>query len=374
MADQSMINSIRDFAAREVAPTAQEVDRSGQFPEDRWKKLGEYGLTGLMIPTEWGGLGSDRATALAAIESLAGACGSTAWALLSHSVVAAGIAALGSDAQKSRYLPALARADLLGGTLAATETGGGSNPASIRTFARREGNEYVLDGSKFFISQAGAGDIYLVMARTERTQGPHALSCFVVEKTDAGLCFGKREDTMGIRGIQVREIFFDNCRLPVERLLGSVGEGSAVLGAVSSVAVLGAAAAATGVAQAAVDATIKHLRERTILDQPLAVNPAIQAHMARVALDLGGARAWLDRGLAWLEGGAKGAPLPLWMTKVAVTKAARRVVDHCLGLHGAAGYSRALSLERYYRDIRAFSIHWGNNDVLMDMVGKAVLA
>lgn len=374
MVDQSLIDGVRDFVERELVPTARAVDREREFPADRWEKLGEHGLTGLVIPTSRGGIGADSSTWLAAMEALAGGCASTAWALLAHSTVATGILALGTEAQKEHYLPALASARLIGGTLAATETGGGSNAASIRTFARREGEDYILDGGKFFITQAGVGDVFLVIARTETAIEPGSLSCFLVEKNDPGLRFGEREETMGLRGVPVREIFFDSCRVPADRLLGKPGAGLDVVGAVSATSVFGAAAGALGLAQAAMTVTVAHLRERTIVDQPMARIPTIQAQMARVALDLEGARAWLASGLAWLESGARGVPLPMWLGKVAITEAAARVIDRCLRLHGAAGYSQALPLERYSRDVRAFAIHWGNNDVLMDVAGKTVLA
>lgn len=374
MTQQDMIDSIDQFVAREIAPTAAQVDRTGEFPADRWRKLGESGLAGLVVPAALGGVEAERDTVLAAFERVAAACTSTAWVLLTHSTVAAAIAALGSEAQKQRYLPALARAERIGGTLAVTETGGGSNPASIQTVARREGDVFVLEGSKFFISQAGAGDVYLVLARSEQAPGPQALSCFVVGRGDAGLRFGQREDTVGLRGVQVREMFFDACRLPADRLLGAPGAGLAVLGATAGVTSLGVSAAALGVAQAVADATLAQVRERSILGQPLAAHPAVQARVARISVELAGARAWLAQARQWLESGAKGPPLPLWMAKVAITEAAARVVEHGLALHGALGYSRALPLERHSRDVRAFGIHWGHNDVLMDMVGKTVLA
>ena len=372
MSDQSLLDSTRIFAARELAPQAAEIDLTGELPAGRWASLGEFGLAGLQIPAELGGLGADRQTALAALEIVAGACASTAWALLAHMTVSAGILALGTDEQKKCYLPGLAQARLIGGALAATETGGGSNAASIRTFARREGDEYVLDGGKFFISQAGAGDVYLVMARTDRNPGPNALSSFIVEKTDPGLGFGEREQTMGIRGVAVREIFFENCRIPADRLLGTLGGALALIGAIGATSVLGAAAAATGIAQAAVDVTIAHLRERTVLDQPLSAIGAIQARMARVLLELEGARAWVDRGLARVENPQPGPPLPVWMAKIGATEAAAHIIDQCLALHGAIGYSQALPMERHCRDIRAFGIHWGNNDVFLDMIGKTI--
>lgn len=374
MSGQDLIHNIRDFAAREIAPEAARIDRERAFPDGWWRKLGEFGLTGLAVPSALGGLQADTGTMLAALEAVGAADGSTAWALLAHTAVVAAIAALGTDAQKQRYLPALARAELLGGTLAGTETGGGSNPGSIKTFARVEGGDYVLDGSKFFMTQAGAGDVFLVLARTDRTPGPQSLSCFIVEQGDAGLTFGEREATMGLHGVQLREMFFDGCRIPASRLLGQTGGAMAVLGAASTVLVLGSSAAALGMAQAAFDATVSHLRSRTVLGTPLAENPAIQARMARILQELTGARAWLEHAQGQLVRGIKGPPVPLWLAKAAITEAAERVVSQCLGQHGAVGYSQALPLERMHRDVRAFAIHWGNSDVFMDMAGKALLA
>lgn len=370
MTDQNLVTGVRRFVAREIAPAAAQVDRDRAFPADHWRKLGEFGLAGLTIPGDAGGLQADRGTLLAALEVVAGGCASTAWALLGHLAVSLGIAALGSETQKARYLGPLARATLLGGTLAGTESGGGSNPGAIKTRATPKGDGWELNGSKFFMTQAGVGDLYLVMARTD----PQSLSCFIVEKNDPGLRFGERELTLGLHGVQVREMFFDHCTLPADRLLGQAGGAMALLGAVSVITVLGASAAALGVAQAAVDATLAHLRQRTVLGQPLAAHPAVQAQVAHLVQDLTGARAWLGYGLQQMEAGIKGPPLPLWLTKVSVTEAAGRVVDKCLGLHGAVGYSQALPLERMHRDVRAFAIHWGNNDVLLDMVGKTALA
>lgn len=374
MPDQSLIEGVRQFAERELQPSAAEVDLERALPPQRWSRLGQAGLAGLLAPADHEGLQADRGTALAAFEVLGGACASTAWALLSHSAVIAGIAALGSDVQKQRYLPDLAQARRVGGALVVTETGGGSNPGSIRSAARVDGDDYVLDGGKFFISQAGAADVYLVMARTDSAPGPGSLSCFIVEKNDAGLSFGEREQTMGLRGVHVAEMYFDSCRLSADRLLGAPGGGMAVLGAIAGMAGRGAAAAALGLAQSALDATSQHLKQRIVLDQPLAAVGGVQGRVARMALELEAARGLLARGLGWIDGGAVGAPLPVWLAKVGVTEAAARVVDQCARLHGAIGYSQELPLERQLRDVRAFAIHWGNNDVLMDMVGKAVLA
>ncbi|MCK9517168.1 MAG: acyl-CoA dehydrogenase family protein [Ottowia sp.] len=374
MTDENLIAGVHQFVAREIAPAASQVDRDRAFPDGHWRKLCDFGLAGLTLPTGSGGLAADTGTLLAAAEAVAGGCASTAWALLAHLTVCSGIAALGTAEQKARYLPQLASGQRMGGTLAGTETGGGSNPGSIKTTATPQDDGWELNGSKFFITQAGAGDVYLVLARTDTAPGPQSLSCFIVDKDDPGLRFGEREATMGLHGVQVREVFFDHCRLPADRLLGQVGGAMALLGAVSSVAVLGVSAAALGIAQAALDTTLAYLKQRTVLGQPLASHPAVQAQVAQLVQEATGARAWLAWGQQQMAQGIQGPPVPLWLTKVSVTEAASRVVDKCLGLHGAVGYSQALPLERMHRDLRAFSIHWGNNDVLMDMAGKAALA
>lgn len=374
MPDESLLRGIREFVAREVAPNAEAVDRSGELPPDLWRKLGAYGLLGLPIPTRWGGLGADLATNLAAIEALAGACGSTTWAYLVHCSAATAILAAGTEAQKDRYLPALAEGRLVGAAMAGTETGGGSNHLAIRTFARAEGDSYVLDGSKFFISQAGVADVYVAMVRTDHGNQPAALSCFLVERGDPGVSFPRREDTMGVRGVRIGEIVFDGCRLPAERLLGGLGGGIPVLLAISGYGGLGAAAAALGLAQAALDATRAHVKTRTVLDQPLAALAGVQVRLAEAYLDLAAARALVDAAVAWRESGAKGPPLPAWAAKIAATEAALRVIDRAIALHGAIGYSRTLPLERAYRDARAYCLHFGNNDTLRDNLAKALVA
>lgn len=371
MADQELIEAIRNFARRELAPAAGEVDRTGDFPADHWKKLGEVGLTGLVIPEEHGGLGGDAETVVEAFAIIGGSCAATAWALLAHSTVASAIAALGSEAQKAEFLPALANADKIGGTLAGTETGGGSNPGSIRTTARDADENWVLDGAKFFMSQGSVGDVNIIMARSD---DKGAMSCFISLRDDPGVEFGPREGTMGLRGLPVCEIRLEGSKIPKDRLIGPPGGAMAVVGAVGLVTLLGSAAAALGIAEAAFAATVEHLKSRLILGQPLSANPAVQAQVARLASDLDGARARLGHALAGMAQGFRGPPLPMWFTKVAVTESAADITRRCLQLHGAVGYSTALPLERHVRDVLPFAIHWGNNESLMAMAGGMLLA
>lgn len=371
MADD-VIRSVRDFAARELRPAAQKVDRSGELPAEHWRKLAELGLAGLLIPPRWGGSGAELPTFLSALEAISTACASTGWMLLAHSAAAKAILVAGSDAQKDRYLPALAEGRLLGSALAATEAGGGSNPMAGRARAKREGNTYVLEGSKQFITLAGRADLYVVLAGG--SEGPPAPSCFLVEKGDAGVAFGRREELMGMRGVPVGEITFEKCGLPADRLLGAAGGAMMILGAIGGPALLGASASALGIAESVLGDTTRYLKDRKVTDQPLASIPAVQLALGQLRMDVAGARAWLELAARSLAEPPRGPPVLVWMAKVAVTEAAVRVVDRCQQLHGAYGYSRALELERHARDVRAHRIHWGNNDVLIDSLAKIAAA
>lgn len=368
---QEVIDSVVRFVAGEVAPHAAEVDRSGRLPEGFLRKMGEQGLAGLAVPTRWGGVEADLATFAACIEIVGGACASTAWILLAHGMCARAIVGAGSDAQKDRLLPALAGGRLLGSAMAATEAGGGSNPLGIRTRARREGDGWLLDGSKEFITLSGLADVFVVMART--AEPPPALGCFLVEKGDSGFSFGRREELLGMHGVPVGGLAFTDCRLGGDRLLGADTGGLAVMGMAGAWGLAGAAAAAIGIASVALDETVAWLKERTVAGTPLAGLAGVQEAVGDCRMALASSRAGLAQAIRDLPA-IKGPPLPLFMAKLAATESAVRVVDRCMTLHGVAGYSRALPMERRVRDVRAFAIHWGNNEVLRDNIRKASLA
>lgn len=247
---QDLLDSVRRFCAGEIAPRAAEVDRSGRLPEGLFAKLGTQGLAGLALPARWGGIDADLALFGGCLEIIGGACASTAWALLAHTLSTRAILTAGTEAQKERWLPALAAGRSIGCAMAGTEAGGGSNPLGIRTRARRDGDGWVLDGSKAFISLAGLADLYVVMART--AEPPAALGCFVVERGDADFGFGRREELLGVRGVPVGELAFSDCGLPGDRLLGAESAGLVVMGAIGAWGLVGAASAALGIAGARV--------------------------------------------------------------------------------------------------------------------------
>ncbi|MEB2310840.1 MAG: acyl-CoA dehydrogenase family protein [Sorangiineae bacterium] len=366
-----LVDGVREIVAREIAPRAAEVDLRGELPEGFALKLGERGLAGLALPEGYGGVGADLATFGACLEALGGGCASSAWALVSHSGCARALLAFGADAQKERLLPALAAGRLLGSAMAGTEAAGGSSAAGTRTRARRDGDGWVLDGNKEFISLAGLADLFLVMARTG--DEPLALGCFLVEKSDPGVSFGRREELLGVRGLPVGGIGFAECRLPAERLLGAEAGGLAVMGAMGAWGLVGAAAASLGIAAVALADATAYVKERVVAGASLSTLPGVQRALGELAFELAGARAHLAQAIRDVEG-VKGPPLPLFRAKLAATEAAVRITDRAMALYGAAGYSRALPAERRARDVRAFTIHFANNEVLKDMLSKAAVA
>ncbi len=367
---EEVLAGVRQFVAAEIAPRAVEVDRTQQLPAGLFRKLGEHGLAGLAVPERWGGVGVDLATFGACLEAVGGACASTAWALLAHSASARTILAFGSDAQKERLLPALAAGQLIGSALAATEAGGGSSLTGIRTSARRDGDGWVLNGSKEFISLAGVADLFVVMARTG--EAPPALGCFLVEQHDGGFSVGRREELLGVRGVPVGGLVFAECKLGGERLLGAETGGFAVMGSMGAWGMVGAASAALGIASMAIEEATSHVKERVVDGTPLASLPSVQARVGDLRIEMARARAHVSQAIRDVEG-LKGPPVPLFMAKLATTESAVQVVDRCATLYGAAGYSRALPAERRARDVRAFTMHWGNNEVFRATIRKGSL-
>lgn len=367
---KDVLESVRRFVAGEIAPHAGAVDRGGQLPEGLFRKMGDHGLAGLAVPANWGGIDVDLATFAACLEAVGGACASTAWMLIAHSMCARAILAAGDEAQKNRLLPEFAAARLLGSAMAGTEASGGSNPTAMRMRARREADGWILDGSKEFISLAGLADVFIVMARTG--EPPASLGCFLVETADHGFSFGRRENLLGVRGVPVGGLGFAGCRLDGDRLLGAETGALVVMRAIGAWGLVGASAAALGIATTALEEASAHVCGRVFAGTPLASLPGVQSAVGDLRMEIAAARASLAQAIRDIEG-RKGPPLPLFMAKLQATECAVRVVDRCMALHGAAGYSCDLPAERRVRDARAFTIHWGNNAVLCDTIRKGSL-
>src|SRR3989338_6362703 len=283
--DQVLVmETVSKIAQREVAVKAAEVDSSESFVWEGLKKLSEADVLGLVVPSEYGGMGMDTSSFVLAIEEIAKVCASTALAVVSHSICSYIILCVGNEEQKKKYLPSMAKGKKLG-AFCVHESNCGSNALALETRAVLEGDDYIVSGSKIFITNAQEAEIYTALVRTDPSKGPQGISMLLIEKDTKGFSFGKKEEKMGLNGTSSRELFFQDCRVPKENLLGKEGEGLKVVGqAIIGFGFFGAAAISLGIAQAALDASIKHAKERVIAGTPIGANQLIQALITEMSL------------------------------------------------------------------------------------------
>ncbi len=363
---------VQDLSVEKIAPLSKQFEEGGAFPKSCFDLLSQQGLMGLTLPSVFEGTGADTYSLLIAMELIGRASPSTSFLYTTHLAASQAILAFGSPAQKGKYLKSLAKGELISG-LAGTESSGGSNPFAIQTTARKDGDSYILNGTKTFISGAGSAHLYLVMAKTEGEANQAGLSMFLVEKGTPGFTFGKMEDKLGMRALPTGELIFDNCKVPADALLGPIGGGLQVMGAAGGVAALGAGAIALGLAQAAADETRVYLQERTILGQKLGEIGAVQLRFADMLIELEAARSLLYKA-AFDKENSKPGPIPtIFQAKINTTEKALKIIDTAIQLHGMYGYSKEFPLERLYRDARALTIHFGNNDILRSTLSSLVL-
>lgn len=276
--------SMKDFASKEIAPIAGDIDKSGEFPRECVIKLAKVGAFGILLPPPYGGTGPDKAGFFIAMEEIAAASASVAMILLYSSLVSFTIMALGNDEQKAKFLPALAKGERLGAFGVAEPSGGTSWPLTIQTSARAEEGSYVLNGSKCFISNGGEADIYLVMARTDPAKGPMGISGFIVEKGTPGFSFGKKEEKLGLRGDVTCELVFEDCRVPKVNLVAEAIVPS-VAGIAVTVGLPAIGAASVGVATAALHAATDYVKQRAVTSgQTLANFDGVQSTIADMAI------------------------------------------------------------------------------------------
>lgn len=364
---QVLRDTLRRFGRESLAPMAAEAEQNGEISTASWAAMAKMDLMGVMVAPEYGGVGAGIPEALVIAEELGRACASTAWQWLDHTNATLALNAFAAPALKDSLLKPLARGELLGTALKSTEAGGGSDVRTIKTTAMASNGGYVLNGTKVFQSLAGVADVYLVVVR-EGSPDSEALTVFAIERGTPGLSFGPRERTMGLGGISVADIILEDCRVPAGNVVGAAGGFAPVLGAVGGLATLAAAAIALGLMQASLDETLAFLAHRQVGPRTLGSLHGIQMQAADLFVDVESSRGLLERAS---EGG--GSIALRFATKIKATEAAARVIDRCLLLHGNAGYSQALPLERRARDARALAIHYGNNDVLRETIGRMTL-
>ena len=371
--EQEMIRRmVRDFAEKEIVPIAGEMDEQGEFPWEIIRKMAPLGFLGLPIPEEYGGAGIDNVSFAIAMEEIARASGSIAITLDAHvSLACEAILQFGSEEQKRKYLAPLARGEKLG-AFALTEPEAGSDAAAIKTRAVLSGDEWVLNGQKVFITNGSIADVVVVAAVTDPTKGHRGISNFIVEKGTPGFRPGRDEEKMGLKGSVTSQLFFEDCRVPKENLLGKEGEGFKQFLIVLDAGRIAIGAMAVGLAQAALDASIAYAKERVQFGQPIAKFQAIQWMIADMATQLDAARllvyraAWLkDRGMRFTREAA--------MAKLFASEIAERACHAAIQIHGGYGYTKDYPLERYYRDARLCEIGEGTSEIQRLVIARQVL-
>ena len=370
--EQRMLKKmVKDFARKEIAPIAAEIDKSGEFPWECVRKMGELGLFGLVLPQPFGGTGPDKLSFLLTLEEISAASASVALALLCSSGASRQILGRGNEEQKSKYLPAMANGERLG-ACAVTEPGGGANwPFTVQTTARLENDSYVLNGTKCFTSNGGEAEIYVVLARTDVEKGPMGISGLIVEKGAPGFSFGKKEEKLGLRGDVSRELFFEDCRVPKANFL-SEGILPSVTKEVATLIMPALGAIAMGLARAALEAVIQYVKERPVaFGQMLANFDGVQSAIADMATNMEASRLLVLQAGAISEDAADLTPGA--MAGAFACEATFEITNKALQLFGAYGYTADFPIERYFRDARGLMIIAWPMEVRKLVIGRLKL-
>ncbi|PGH88634.1 acyl-CoA dehydrogenase [Bacillus thuringiensis] len=353
---------VRDFAKNEVAPTTAERDEEERFDRELFDQMAELGLTGIPWPEEYGGIGSDYLAYVIAIEELSRVCASTGVTLSAHTSLAGWpIFKFGTEEQKQKFLRPMAEGKKIG-AYGLTEPASGSDAGGMKTIAKRDGDHYILNGSKIFITNGGIADIYVVFALTDPESKQRGTSAFIVESDTPGFSVGKKESKLGIRSSPTTEIMFEDCRIPVENLLGEEGQGFKVAMQTLDGGRNGIAAQAVGIAQGALDASVEYARERHQFGKPIAAQQGIGFKLADMATDVEAARL-LTYQAAWLE--SEGLPYgkESAMSKVFAGDTAMKVTTEAVQVFGGYGYTKDYPVERYMRDAKITQIYEGTQEI-----------
>jgi alkylation response protein AidB-like acyl-CoA dehydrogenase len=366
---REVVLAVREFVADRASPAAAGYEEKHEFPRDLFQHLGEMGLCGIPYDEKYGGGGQPYLTYLAVLEEVATGFLSLAITLSVHHLSAFGLHGYGSDALKEKYLPRLLSGEWLG-AYALSEASSGSDAASLRTTARRQGETYVLNGAKRFISSAGEAEFYLVMARTGG-EGPKGISAFAVEKGWEGFDFGKREEKMGWQASPMRELLFEGCRVPAENLVGEEGQGFTIALAALEGGRMGIAACSTGLAQAAFDAAAAFARDRHQFGKPIVEFEGIQFMLADMATQIEASRR-LYREAARARDAGQISGTAASMAKLFASDMAMRVTTDAVQIHGGYGYMQEYPVERYMREAKALQIVEGTNQIQRMVIGRSL--
>ena len=366
---------VRDFVRREVEPIAQEYDNKDIYPQQLIEPMREMGLFGITIPEEYGGLGLDHTTFATIFEELSRGWMSVSGIIGTHHVLAHIVANFGTEEQKGEFLPRLASGALRGG-LALTEPDAGSDVQNGKTTARKDGEEYIINGTKMFITNAEYGNVFAVLAKTDPKAQPRhrGMSCFVVEKPNPGIRVGQHLDKLGYRGLDSSELIFDNCRVGSETLVGEIeGQGFKHVMAGLETGRINVAARAVGVATAAFDAAIRYAQRREAFDKPIAQHQAIQIKLAEMATKIQAARLLTYDAAAKKDAGQERVDLEVGMAKLFASEVCGEVAMEAMRIHGGYGYIKDFDVERYYRDAPLMIIGEGTNEIQQLLIARRLL-
>ena len=365
-------DTLRAFARDELAPNAAAWDREHTFPREALRALGSLGALGIVVPEAWGGAALDYVSLAVALEEIAAGDGATSTIVsVQNSVVCGPIDAFGSDTQKARYLPQLARGEKLG-CFCLTEPQTGSDASAITTRAERRGDGYVLNGVKQFITTGANADVAIVFAVTDKAAGKKGISAFVVETKTPGFVVARIEEKLGQRASDTAQIVFENCAVPATNLLGCEGDGYRIALANLEGGRIGIAAQAVGMARAALDAALAYARERRAFGKPIGEHQAVNFRLADMAT-----RVDVARQMVWHAAALRDAGEPCLkeasMAKLFASEMAEQVASDAIQIHGGYGYVADFPVERIYRDVRVCQIYEGTSDIQRMVIGRAVL-
>lgn len=366
---QAIRELVRDFATNEIAPKSAEVDRNARFPEETFKKLGQMDLLGLPISQEYGGAGADYRSYAIAVEEIGRACGSTGLSYAAHvSLGTNPIYMFGTEEQKKKYLPKLTKGEYLG-CWALTEPGTGSDAAAQKTTAKLDGDHWVLNGTKQFITNATHADVAIIMAMTDQSKGRKGISSFIVDKGTKGYSVSKVEKKMGMRGSPTASLTFEDCRIPKENIIGEVGEGYKQALMTLEGGRISIGALALGIAQAALDSALNYAKQREAFGQPIGKFQFIQGYLADMSTQISAARLLLYHA-AWMKDHHKRVTLEGSQAKLFASEIASKVCNLCIQIHGGYGYIEDFPAERFLRDAKLCEIGEGTSEIQRLLIAR----
>lgn len=365
-------DAIRNYADKKIRPLANKVDEESYFPLETFKELGEMGYLGLPFPEEYGGAGADTMSYAIAVEEIGRACGSTGLSYAAHvSLGTSPFYLFGNEEQKQKYIPKLASGEWLG-AWALTEPGAGSDAAGQRTVAVLEGDEYVLNGAKTFITNALYAESFIIMAMTDKEKGNRGISAFIVDKGTPGFRIGKTEHKMGMRGSPTSQLIFEDCRIPKANILGQEGEGFIQALKTLDGGRISIASLALGIAQAAFDSALKYSIEREQFNSSISNFQSIQNHLANMATEINAARLMVYQ-TAWLKDNKIPYTKESAMAKLYASEVSSRVTNLAIQIHGGYGYIKEFPVERFLRDAKLTEIGEGTSEIQRLVIARNLI-